>query len=225
MQRARADQDRDFLAGVQNAGGAPQVGVVRRRARPGEADARMQGPVLARRALVRHVLQVVGKHQRRHTALAERDADRAVDEVAHLRRGCGLLHKGAGDVLVHAAKIEFLLVVAAHGGARLLSGDRQHGHVVHTGVVESGDQMRRARSRCRQADAEMAREFGVGAGHERGHFLVANLDQFDLAVRPVQGLDYPVDAVAGIAEYFAHAPGVQPLDNEISNSLTHFKLQ
>ena len=181
----------------------------------------MHRAVLARRILVGHVLQVVGKDERRHTALAERDADRAVDEVTDLRRLRGLLHEGAGDVLEHAEKVDLLLVVAADGGPRLLPGDRQHRHVVEPRVVQAGDEMRGARAGGRHADAEIAGELGVGARHEGGHLLVSRLDELDLAVGAVERLDHPVDAVAGVAEDRAHAPGVQALDDEVSDGLGH----
>ena len=81
--------------------------------------------------------------------------------------------------------------------------------------------MRRARTGGREADAELARELGVGARHEGRHLLVARLDELDLAVRPIQRLDDAVDAVAGVAEDLAHAPRVKALDDEIPNSLGH----
>ena len=137
VERACADQDRDLPAGVEDVGGALEVGVERHGPRGREADAGMHRAVLARRVLVRLVLEVVREDDRRHAALAERDADRAVDEVPDLRRLGRLLHEGAGDVLEHADEVDFLLVVAADGVARLLPRDREHRHVVETGVVEA----------------------------------------------------------------------------------------
>ena len=43
----------------------------------------------------------------------QRDADGAVDQMAHLGRRRGLCNKGAGHVLEHRDEIEFLLVVPA----------------------------------------------------------------------------------------------------------------
>ena len=114
--------------------------------------------------------------------------------------------------------------MSAHRVARLLADDGENRHVIQPGVVETGDQMRRARPRSRQTNAELAGKFGVGAGHEGGHLLVPRLDQLDLPIGPVQSLDHPVDAVARITEYLAHAPGVQALDDEISNGLAHIRL-
>ena len=83
-------------------------------------------------------------------------------------------------------EIDFLLVMAADRGARLLAGDRENRHVIEPGVVKPGDQMRRAGPGGRDADAELAGELGVGRGHEGRHFLVPRLDE----------LDFPVGAVA-----------------------------
>ena len=155
MKRACADQDRHLFAGVQHIGGAAKVSVERHGPGRREADARMQGAVLARRVLIRLVLKVVGKDERRHPALPERDADGAVDQVPDLRRLRRLLHKGAGDVLVQAGKVDFLLVVAAEGVSRLLARDREHRHVIEPRVVQPRDEMRRAGARSRETDAEM----------------------------------------------------------------------
>jgi hypothetical protein len=39
-------------------------------------------------------------------------------------------------------QIELLLIVTAERGARLLPDDSQHRHMIHAGVVKTGDQMR-----------------------------------------------------------------------------------
>ncbi len=63
--------------------------------------------------------------------------------------------------------------------------------------------------------------FGMGAGHERRHFLVAGLDELDLALGPAQGAHDPVDAVAGKAEDPPDAPVVESLDEKIARRLAH----
>ena len=42
--------------------------------------------------------------------------------------------------------------------------------------------MRGARARSRDADAELAGEFGMGRRHEGRHLLMPHLDELDLAV-------------------------------------------
>ena len=121
---------------------------------------------------------------------------------------------GAGDVLEHRDQIELLLIMAAERVARLLADDREHRLMIEQRVVKPGDQMRRARARGRDADAELAGELGIGRGHEGRHFLVPRLDELDLAVRAVERAEHAVDAVAGIAEDVPHAPLVQALDEK-----------
>ncbi len=174
-----------LLAAVEHFGGAAQIGVVRDGLWLGEADAGMDRAVLARRLLVGHLLKIVGQDDRRHPALAERDSDRTIDQMAHLRRRGGLRDEGAGDVLEQARQIDFLLIVAADRVARLLTGNGEDRHVVEPRVIKPGDEMRGAGPRGRDADAEFAGEFGVGRGHERRHFLVPRLDELDLAVGAV----------------------------------------
>src|SRR6185312_10860039 len=57
--------------------------------------------------------------------------------------------------------------------------------------------------------------------HERCHFLVARLDELDLAVSPIERAKDPIDAIAGITENPAHTPCVQPLHQEVTNCLSH----
>jgi len=56
FERAGADQDRDFLAGIEHVGGAAQIVVVGHRLGLGEAHAGMQRAVFARRLLIRRFL-------------------------------------------------------------------------------------------------------------------------------------------------------------------------
>src|SRR4051794_1128074 len=81
--------------------------------------------------------------------------------------------------------------------------------------------MRGAGSRGRDADAELAREFGIGRGHEGRHFLVARLDERDLILLAPQRAEHSVDAVTGVAEYLRDAPGQQALDDKISDGSAH----
>jgi hypothetical protein len=71
--------------------------------------------------------------------------------------------------------------------------------VIELGVVETVEEMDRARPRRRQAHADLARELGVAARHQRRHLLVAHLDELDAVRRTVESTDEAVDAVARIA--------------------------
>src|SRR4051812_23427112 len=110
--------------------------------------------------------------------------------------------------------------MAAQGGARRLADDRDHRLVIELGVVEAVQEMDRARSRSRQADADLAGELGVAAGHERRLLLVTDLDELDLVGAPEGGQD-AVDAVTGIAVDALHAPPAKPLQQEIADGVGH----
>ena len=221
LQRAGADEDRDLLAGVEHLGGLAQLPLVRDDLRRLVADARMQRAVRTRRLLVFEVLQIVGEDHRGHPALGDRDAHRAVGQMAHLRRHRRGVDEGAGDVLEHRRQIDLLLVMAAERHPRLLAGDRQHRHVIEPRVVKPGDEMRRARPRGGDADAELAGELGMRRGHEGGHLLVPDLDELDLAFGALQRAEHAVDAVAGIAVDPSHAPLMKTLDKEVADGLGH----
>src|ERR1700749_581308 len=88
-------------------------------------------------------------------------------------------------------------------------------------VVKTGNEMRSAGARSGDAHAKVAREFGVGARHEGGHLLMSGLDKIDFTLGAVQRAEHAVDAIAGIAEDFPHAPGVQALYDEVADRLRH----
>jgi hypothetical protein len=71
--------------------------------------------------------------------------------------------------------------VTTHCRTRLLPDDREDGHVVHAGIVESGNQMGRSRPGCGNTHAKLARKLRMYTGHERGHFLVSRLNEIDLS--------------------------------------------
>src|SRR5262249_35458383 len=60
-----------------------------------------------------------------------------------------------------------------------------------------------------------------GRCHERSHFLVTGLDEFDLAVGAIERAKHAVDAVTRITEHFFDAPRVEPLNKKIANGLGH----
>ena len=182
----------------------------------------MDRAVLARWFLVRFVPEVVGNNQCRYAAFRFCHAHRTVDQVTDLRSRAGLLHEGARHVLEHADQIDFLLIVSAERRPGLLPGNRQDRDVIHPRVIHAGDQMGRAGARRRDANAEFAGELGIGRGHERGHFLVARLNELDL-VSPEAGqaAQQSVDAVAGIAKDAPDAPLMQAFPKEITDCLCH----
>jgi hypothetical protein len=61
----------------------------------------------------------------------------------------------------------------------------------------------------------------VAAGHERRHFLVADLDELRIATCAVEGAEEGVDPVAGVAVDPVDAPLGQPLENVVSDQFGH----
>ena len=174
-----ADEHRDPLAGVEDLGRALELVRRRARSRARVADRRVDGAVRARRLLDGLLeAEVVRDDDAGDGALVERDRG------SPGRRGGGsapassaMWTYSCGDVLEQRLQIDLLLVAAAERGARLLADDRDDRLMVELRVVEAVQEMDRARAGGRHADADLAGELRVGAGHERGHLLVAHLDE------------------------------------------------
>jgi len=133
--RGRRESDGNLLALVENLRRLAKICVIGNNPWLGEAGSRMNCAMSARRLLVFHLLQIVGKHNGRHPSFAERSPDSAVNQMSNLCRCRGLLNKRTGDILEHGREIDLLLIVPADCSARLLSGDCQHRHVIKPGVV------------------------------------------------------------------------------------------
>jgi hypothetical protein len=93
--------------------------------------------------------------------------------------------------------------------------------VIELGIVEAVEQVDRAGAGGGEADAGLAGELGVRAGHEGRHLFVADLDESHGLVRPVDGAHDSVDAVARIAVDALHAPLAEALDEEVGCGLCH----
>jgi hypothetical protein len=217
LKRARPDQHRHLVAGVQHVGRALQLVLVGRRPRNRVADARMHGAVLASRWLGGELLDVVRHDDAGRRTLRTRDAQRTVDDVTHLLRRHDHLDVLARDVLEQHGKIDFLLVAPAERRPRLLPDDRDDRLVIELGVVETVQQVNGAGTGRREAHADLSRELGVRAGHEGRHLLVAHLHELERVARPVEGAHQAVDAVAGVAEDAPDAPFAEALEEKIAN--------
>ncbi|SRR5258706_7197791 len=125
------------------------------------------------------VLHVLGYDDAGHSALGNRNAHGAVDQVAHLHCiGTGL-YVLVRHVFEQVLQIDFLLVAAAKGRTSRLTHNGNYGLVVHLGIIESIQKMNSSWPRCRHAETYLACKFGVSAGHESGHLLVAYLDEIE----------------------------------------------
>ena len=109
---------------------------------------------------------------------------------------------------------------------------REDRHVVQPRVVQTGEQMRCAGAGGGDAHAQFAGELCVRRGHEGSHFFVPDLNEFDRRtgsvfsffrrrLRAAECAEHAVDAVAGIAVNAANAPGMQSLDDEVADGLSH----
>ncbi len=220
-QGACAHQDGDALALVEHLGGTLQIVRLRQDARLLITDAGMHRAVLACRRGISLLLQIVGQQQRGHAALTQRGTHRTVHQMPHLGGHAGLLHKRTGHVLEQGGQVDFLLIVAAQRGTCLLPRNCQHRHVIQARIVQTGQQVRGARPRGGDAHTQFAGELGMCGGHEGGHFLMAGLDKFDLAVRAAQCAEHAVDTVAGVPVDAGHAPLVQSFDQKIRYGSVH----
>jgi len=61
--------------------------------------------------------------------------------MPHLGGHRGHMNVITGDIFKQCHQIDFLLVIAAHGRARLLPNDCYHALVIHFGVIKAIEQM------------------------------------------------------------------------------------
>ena len=150
-----------LLAGVEHGGRPMQQVIARQLRRPCVADAGMSGAVGHRRLLVGQLLQVIGNDDAGDGSPRRRDAHRPVDEVAQLTRHAGGRDEIRRDILEQRLQIDFLLIVCADAGTRLLAHYGDDGYVVHLRVVQAGEQVDRAGSGSGVAESDLAGELGV----------------------------------------------------------------
>ena len=86
-----------------------------------------------------------------------------------------------GDVGERGREVEILERAAAAHLRRHLARDREHRRPVDLGVVQTGEQVRGARARDREARRELPGELAVRARRERGRALVADADEREVA--------------------------------------------
>lgn len=128
------------------------------------------------------LLHVVRDDERGRRPPGQSRPDRAVQHVGQLFGHGNHLDVVAGHVLEQAQQVDFLLIGAAHRAAAGLPDDRQNRYPVKFGVVEAVEQMNRTRAGCRGTYPKAATEFRIADRFERGHFLVARLDEHRFVV-------------------------------------------
>ena len=126
-----------------------------------------------------------------------------------------------GHVAEELEDVDLLLEVRADHVVVRVPGDGQDRGVIELGVVEAVEQVDGPGPAGGEADAQPPGELGVAAGGEGRRLLVPALDEADLVLVLAQGLEDPVDPVAGQAEGRVHAPVDQLLDDHVARGLRH----
>ena len=106
--------------------------------------------------------------------------------------------------------------------ARHVAGERQNGRMVAARFIKSGHEMRAARSGRAGADREPAGQFRLTGGGQRGAFLVADADPFDLAAANRVG--ERIERVADQPENVLDADLLEHADQNVRDCLGHLRL-
>ena len=134
--------------------------------------------------------------------------------------GVGDQHVVLGDRHRDAGDVGFLEGIGADQRAGLLPGDRDHRDRVHVRVGDRGDEVRRARTRRRHADADLAGGLRVPGGRVPRALLVA-----DEHVPHPRGVQQRVvggkDRAAGNAEHDLAADLLQRADERLGAGHRH----
>ena len=205
---AAADVQHRFLGASQQLRGGLDLLAVRLR------DGTVAGQVVARRPDEGHlgllrVFRDVDEHGARAAGRGDLvgRGDRAGDlgGVLHEERMLGHRHGDADDV-------GLLEGIRAHQGREDLACDREQRHRVHVGVGDRRDEVRRARPRRRDRDADLAGCRGVALGGVTGALLVAHEDVAQgrrVHERVVDG----EDRAAGQTEHVGHPQQLERADD------------
>ena len=143
---------------------------------------------------VRHVIDVVRSH---HARIVNRYIHEHAVEV---------------DVLLPLRVDQIMIVMARNG---------QHRLPIHFGIIQAIEQMNAARTGSAQTNTQLARVFGVAAGHEGGGLFMADLDKANLLLVLPQRFHDAIDAIAGQAENDFHAPVDKSFSEKICRRGSH----
>src|SRR5690606_27585261 len=180
-------------------------------------------PLRTLRARHGHRLHVDGYRQMRHASIGQRRAASELGGGTYMRRP----HDPSivdGDVLEKLVEVDVLLCLRVDEVMIGQPGDGEDWLSVELGIVKTVQQMDAARARGREAHAELAREFGIAAGHESCCFFVADLNEFDLVLLLPESLDDAVDAIPRHSEYVSDVPIDQGLDQHVCRRCSHRSL-
>lgn len=211
--RSAADEQGHAGGAVQEFGGLDERGVVG----PGHGTVQRE---TCRPVLVQFlVAEVTRNSEDGHSALADGRAYGRFEHARHLvRRGDGgAVH---GHVAEEQVVVHFLEVLAADLGEGHLTADRQDRRPALGRVVESVEQVYRARSDGSHADPEGSRELRLcSRGEGRGLFVpTAHPAQL---LRGADGVGQRVQGVSDDAEDVPDAQLLESVDDHLGDSACH----
>ena len=149
--------------------------MLRQFGRTGITDAGMRCAMGEGRVLIRQELQIVRQDYAGDRALGMSDTHRTIDQMTYLFGDAGESQELAGNILEKILQVDLLLIGGAESCTCLLPNKRHYRHMVELGVVETVEEMNRARTGRGVAKTNLPGEFRVSRCHEGRHFLVADL--------------------------------------------------
>ena len=219
--RPAAGQDRHLPALVQHAGRLPEIVVGGQPRAAGPCIRGVMRDIPLRPALVGgHLLDVDRNRDVAHPAIGQRGATGEVHHVLHVR-GVHDARVVLAHVDVEPVQLDVLLLVGVDEVGIGQTGDGDHRLAVQLGVVETVQEVDAPGAGGGQTHPEPPGELGVGARHERGGLLVANVDEPHLLAALPECLHHAVDAIPGQAKHHLDAPLVELIDQNVRRRLRH----
>jgi hypothetical protein len=93
--------------------------------------------------------------------------------------------------------------------------------MIHARVIQPRYQVRGAGAGGRDAHAKLAGKFCMGRGHERGHFFMPGLNEFDFFLSPTQRAENAIDTVPRITKNPRYAPLAESLYQKVADCGCH----
>ena len=162
-------------------------------------------------------------HQHRALAATLRNAERRTHGVGQLFY---LAHREVvlGDGHRDALDVRLLKAVLAQTGGRHIAGKGDHGHGVHVGSGNAGDQIGGTRAAGGQHHAGAARCAGIAIGRMRSALLVGGQHMVDAVRILIQLVVQVQHSTAGIAEDGVHALFAEDFNKNLRTIQLHGKL-
>ena len=206
--RAMADEQRDPRCAIDPLGRLRDGAGLRNDGHLGVGDAR-------RRPVHVECADIPGHGEHGDAGGVQRALDRLLDQARQLR--------WAGDraaehrhVAEHRVVVDLLEEVGTQLRERHLTADGQHRRVGLLGVIETVEQVQRARPHRAHAHAQSRAELCLGAGGKRAGLLVAHADPLQAVLLP-DGVGDRVQRVADDAPHRPHAEVRDRVDDRLGH--------